>query len=479
MSGGSCLRRLESFIKRVELEAPEAELEEPKLEEVEPGEVWWQKWGDAWPLLALHILRGGKASVPAIVVRPADGDEAAAVLRSAYEEGVCIVARGGGSGVLGGVAARGCCAVLDLSRLSEVLVDAEDLLVEAGAGVVLERLEEEARSRGLTLGYYPQSMRVATVGGAIASLGSGALQPGYGNVEDIIEYIDVATVRGEVVRLGDGPRGRLGPGLKDLFVGSEGTLGVVVKAGLRARIAPGGMGRAVVRFDSFAEGLKAARRLVQWNQPQVLRLLDADEASLLYGRDGPHLIIAYMDLDEGRAEDLASRAAMEAAREGGRLVDDGLFDEWWRERFSYGRRVREIWGAGLWFDTIDLMGRWSTLARAAEKVKSSLRRHSLAVFSHASHFYPTGGALYTTILVEPRVERLVAAWKSAMDAAESLGVLPTHHHGIGVQKLRAAASGCPGWYTLYCIIASALDPEGVLNPYGLRAGCRKCVSGMR
>jgi len=470
-----CSRRVEGLLRRLERETSGLDVERPSLKVIEPGEVWWQDWGDAWPLLALYQLTGGSLSIPSAIIKPRDAESVAMTLKLASEVGVCIVPRGGGSGVLGGVAARSCCVILDLSSLSWVRVRVEDSIVEAGAGALLERVEEEAKSKGLTIGYYPQSLGVATVGGAIASLGSGALQPGYGNIEDVVEYIDVATVEGEILRLGAGPRGRLGPGLKDLIIGSEGTLGVIVSAGLRARALPEAIKRAVVRFKSFSQGLKAARKLVQWNQPQILRLIDGDEASLLYGREGAHLLIAYMDIDSQTAEELTRRAVRVAVLEGGEDVGEDLFDEWWKERFSYGRRVRELWGAGLWFDTIDVMSWWSSLPEANEKLKEALRRYSLAVFSHASHFYPTGGALYVTFVVEARVDKLARAWHEALKELSRLGITPTHHHGIGVQKLLALTGSCPDWYVTYCKLAYVLDPKGVLNPYGLKAGCRKCL----
>ena len=435
--------------------------------------MWWPGWADAWPLLAVHALRGGKTARPPAIVYPGSPGDVARVLDAARRHRVCLVPRGGGSGVLGGAAPRRCCVVLDLSGLDWIRVYEDRGLVEAGAGVVLWRLEEELAGRGYTLAYAPQSVRVATVGGAIAALGSGYYQPGYGNIEDIVEYVDVATVWGETLRLGMPPRGRLGPGLKDLILGSEGTLAVVTGAGLRVRPRPV-VASATYEMPSFQAGLDAARRLVQWNQPAVLRLLDSDEAQLLYGRGGPQLIVAYADDTPGIAERLLAKADAVAREQGGRRVED-LFTGWVRERLEYGRRVRELWGGGLWFDTVEVMAWWDRLDAVNRGVKQALAGETLAVFSHASHFYPTGGALYFTLVAEASPARIARAWRKLAETVEEAGAVPGHHHGIGTHRLGLIAGDCPAWYRLYCRVKNALDPESVLNPHALPAGCRRCT----
>ncbi len=365
--------------------------------------------------------------------------------------------------------------MLDLAGLDWVRLHEDRMLVEAGAGVVLWRLEEALEERGYTLAYAPQSMKVATVGGAIAALGSGYYQPGYGNIEDIVEYVDVATVWGETLRLGFPPRGRLGPGLMDLILGSEGTLAVVTGAGLRVRVKPS-LASATYMVASFEAGLEAARRLVQWNQPAVLRLLDADEAGFLYGRSGPQLIVAYADDDPDVAEALLGKADRLVTGLGGHREED-LFTGWVRERLEYGRRVRELWSTGLWFDTVEVMAWWDRLADVNRGVKQALEGEALAVFSHASHFYPTGGVVYFTIVTEASPTRIARAWRKLAEAVEEAGAVPGHHHGIGTHRLGLIAGECPGWYRLYCRIKQALDPEGVLSPYALPAGCRRCLQG--
>ena len=468
---GGC-EGLEGFLERVEKRIT-GRVREARPEPVEPGYKWWQPWGDAWPLLNLHLLRGGRVPGPAAVIEASSIGDVEAVVEEAWRSRVCLVPRGGGSGVLGAVAARRCCVVLDLHRLDWIRVYPERGLVEAGAGTLLGRLEEELEKHGLTTGYYPQSLHYATVGGAVAALGSGALQPGYGNIEDIVEYLDVVVPGHGLLRLGQGPRGQVGPGVKSLLLGSEGTLGVIVAAGLRARKRPRHTATATIAFPTLEAALAAARSLVQWLQPQVLRVIGEAESRLLYSREGVNMIIAYMHDNERLAQTLLEAAIEEAARHGGRRVED-LYNEWWEARYRYGEKIRELWGAGLWFDTIEAMAYWDRLPRLARALEESLQDHALAAFTHISHFYPTGGAVYLTMITEADPESLARAWHRALETIDREGGVATHHHGIGLMKHYALTRDCPGWYKIYCSILGALDPAGTLNPHGLRAGCRKC-----
>ncbi len=367
--------------------------------------------------------------------------------------------------------------VLDLSGLRWVEVDQEAQVAHVGPGVLLWDLERMLEPRGLTTGLEPQSIRVASVGGLVSTLASGALQPGYGNLEDALLYVDIVTGDGVEARLGS-PRRPRGLGLAGgplLMAGAEGSLGVVVGVGLRLRRRPRHVVSATYAFPSVAAALRAARRLVQWSQPMLLRVLDEREAGLTHGASTPLAIVAYADdEDPGVPEALASKAERVALSESGRRARDA-FEDWRRTRYSYGELVKSLTAAGLWFDTIDTQATWPVLPRLHRLLTERLEaaRGVSMVFSHISHFYTSGGSLYTTMAVEQDPRALARAWRTAMEAALEAGASVTHHHGVGLQKLPWTARERAGELAVYCRLKAALDPQGVLAASGLPAACRR------
>ena len=445
----------------------------------QPGEEWWPYPLDAWPLANLSLYTGRTGAGQRIpVARPGNTGEVARLAAWASRRGVCLIPRGGGSGVLGAAAWRDCCVIVDLQSLDHVRVDPASQVVEAGAGAVVARIEEEARLHGLTLALEPQSFYSATIGGMLQTLGSGLLQPGIGNVEDVLVYVDVVLAGGKLLRAGSerAPRGLQPYGMEHLFLGAEGTLGIIVGAGLRLRRIPRHKASRTYRFPSVSRALEAARRLVQWNQPALIRVFDAAESSLFFGEQGPLLLVLYVDdEDQGIPEALASKADRVASSLGAERARD-VYEEWYARRYSYGDLVKRLAeDMGLWFDTIDLQAPWPALERLSAELEQAPARIKgvAASFYHVSHFYLNGGSLYLTLAVEQRPEALWRAWSWVMNKAIELGAATTHHHGIGLQKMPwLSVTPGQGSMELYCAVKRALDPGRVLNPHGPASGCR-------
>jgi len=435
----------------------EARLEMPGLSM--EGDAWWGPGVDAWPLGSL--IDWG----PVPVAYPGSPGEVERLVEEAARMGACLAARGGGSGVLGAVRSR-CCLIVDLSRLDWVAVSPERMVVEAGAGASLWRVEEEAGRYGLTTGLEPQSIRVASVGGLVATLGSGALTPGVGNVEDVLVWVEAVVPGLGRVRLGGpgAPRGFQPLAGPQHLLGQEGGLAVITGVGLRLRKAPRYRSGATFRLPGVPEALEAARRLVQWSPPALLRVLDEQEAGVMYGVYETLLLVEYVD-DEGPRvpEALLGKAESVVAQLGGSRTRD-VIEEWRRNRYDYMGWVRRLYEAGLWFDTIDTQAPWPVLPSLHKDLHQALAGVPgvMAVFSHISHFYTNGGSLYTTIIVERDPQALARAWRAAMQAVMRHEASVTHHHGVGLQKLYWYAKQWPDSLRVYCRLKQALDPEGTL-----------------
>ncbi len=242
----------------------------------------------------LDLLRHrgtGELTVPDAVVVPADPAQVQQVVSLCAEHSIGLVPFGGGTSVVGGVAAlRGAkpaVVVLDLSRLDQLVsVDPVSRLAVFQAGVVAPDAERLLAAHGFTLGHVPQSFERATIGGFAATRSSGQASAGYGRFEDMVEGVRVATPRGEW-RLGAAPASAAGPDLRQLVVGSEGAFGVITEVTVRVRALP-----TVRRYEGFVldgweAGATAVRELAQQRVlADVTRLSDPQETEVAFTMSG-------------------------------------------------------------------------------------------------------------------------------------------------------------------------------------------------
>src|SRR4051812_6899945 len=212
-----------------------------------------------WPAIAARAA-GTPLGRPDVVVVPRSEEDVAAALRVAAGHGVPVVAWGGGSGTQGGAVPVHGGVVVDLKGLDRIIeIDERSLTVTAQAGVNGNVLERALNERGLMLPHYPASSECATVGGYIAARGSGVLSTRYGKIEDLVLSLRVALAGGELIETVAVPRHAVGPDLTQLFVGSEGTLGVITRATLEVVPLPAERRFVTLAFPDVAAGVNAFR----------------------------------------------------------------------------------------------------------------------------------------------------------------------------------------------------------------------------
>ncbi|HMA45797.1 MAG TPA: FAD-binding oxidoreductase [Frankiaceae bacterium] len=437
---------------------------------------------------------GDAAGAPDAVVLPGDAAQVGAVLRVCGEAGVAVVPYGGGTSVVGGVAARrgrfGAVVSMDLRRLDRLLaVDEESLTATVQPGLSGPRLAELLAVRGLTLGHLPQSFERSTVGGWVATRSAGQASTGYGRVDALVVALRAQTPVGELV-LGRGPASAAGPDLRALLVGGEGAFGVVTEVTLRVRRRPVAGAYEGWSFPGFGGGLTAFRRLAQEGvAADVCRLSDAEETRVTLAQAG-RVATAYLTLRGHRGGCLAilgwegGTAAVRRRRRdarrvlrahGGRRLGRAVGRGWERGRFSAPYLRDDLLDAGVLVETLETAASWSRLpalhAAVRDALAGALRRSggSPLVLCHVSHLYPTGASLYCTVLdrAEPGAElaRWDAAKRAATDTIMAGGGTLTHHHGVGADHLRwlPAEVGELG-VELLRTVKRRLDPAGVLNP---------------
>ena len=408
-------------------------------------------------------MAAATAARPADAVAfPSTAGEVASVLAVCHDAGVPVTPAGARSGVCGGAMPVRGGVVLDARGLTGATsVDAVSLLVDAGAGTMGDTLEAELRSaHGLTLGHRPQSIAISTLGGWLACRSAGQYSTRYGKIEDMVVGLEVALADGRLIRTGGAPRAATGPDLTQLFVGSEGTLGVITSARLRLHPAPPAEMRAAYEFDSFGAGVDACRRILRRGAtPAVLRLYDGAESQRSFDRSASVLVV----LDEG--DELLVEATMAIVDEAcGGPLGSGPVDRWLASR-DETYDTDELARQGIFGDTMEVAARWSALPALYESVMAAIAGVPDTVWAsgHLSHAYGDGACIYLTF-AGTGAGWYVPAWDAAAGAVLAAGGALSHHHGVGLAKARFLPAALGSAHGLLVDLKRALDPTGILNP---------------
>jgi alkyldihydroxyacetonephosphate synthase len=425
---------------------------------------------DRWPLAMIWALDGQVAGRAVAVARPASPAQVADVLRVCNDVRIPVTAAAGRSGVCGASVPLHGGVVLDLCGLHGIVdFDARSRVVDVRAGTFGTPLEDTLRrDHAVTLGHWPQSIDLSTVGGWLACRSAGQLSTRYGKIEDIVGGLDVVLADGTAISTGGAPRAAVGPDLTQLFVGSEGTLGIITGARLRVHPAPPAHARAAFGFTSFVEGLDACRRVLQRGAtPAVLRLYDSVEAQRNFEAGSHHLLLT---LDEGDAH--VVDATMRIVREecaGAAVLDEGFVDRWLAHRNDVSA-LESLIGNGFVVDTMEIAGRWRDLPKMYAEATQAIQAvdGTLAASAHLSHSYPDGACLYFTFAgqTEPdgREAYYRAAWDAGTRAALAAGGALSHHHGVGLNRARFVREALGEAFDVLAAVKAALDPHGILNP---------------
>ena len=429
---------------------------------------------DLWPL-AIMEERAGSPPPRVLVARPSGREQVVAILRWAGANGVAVTPMGGATGVCGALSPRAGELVLDMSSFDRILeVDDMNLTCRCESGVNGLVLEKHLNERGLTLGHFPSSLPGTTVGGLISTRSSGQESSRYGSIEDMVLGLAVVLPDGTFAAPRPGPRSAIGPALHQLWLGSEGALGVVLGAVLRVHRLPESVVGRGYGFPDLATGLEAMRAIMQSGmRPLVMRLYDAEDTAF-NGYDlaigGCLLVVANAGVAAvAHAEADAVRGFAAAA---GDLGEDPWL-RWQRHRFdlSAERLKSFLEPPGSYLDTIELAGPWTVLQELHTRVKSAIAVGGLAL-CHFSHAYEQGCCAYFTFGGSGDTEQdarsaYMRAWEGAMSTALELGATISHHHGVGRVRARWVADEMGGWMRVWRSIKESIDPQGVMNPRAL------------
>jgi len=434
----------------------------------------------SWP--AVNAAAAGRPQGRAdLVARPRDAREVQTLVRLAARHGVAVVPWGAGSGVQGAsVPVRGG-LVVDLRGLDAIReVNEQAMTVTVEAGLICDRFEEALNARGLTFPHYPASSWLSTVGGYVACRGAGVMSTRYGKIEDLVLSLEVVLPDGSLIETLPVPRHACGPDLAGLFIGSEGTLGIVTAATVRVKRPPAARAYRALAFSDLASGLEAGRRMMHDGlHPPVMRLYDAPAAAHSLSRavgaelDAPTMVLVH----EGRAElvEVEARLAVEHALAcGGRELDAAIGQAWWEHRFDfyhppYYPTLPSIWG------TIDVVATYDRVMPAYEAMREVLTarfaQYDLRLTTHLSHWYDWGTMLYSRVTIPRGPDDPAAAfalneeiWRVGVEAALDAGAVINDHHGLGLKLAPFLKRQYGTAYPTLMAVKRALDPGNIMNP---------------
>jgi alkyldihydroxyacetonephosphate synthase len=450
----------------------------------------------------INLRRGRIRNPPDAVAYPEDEREVARLLRFASANRISIVPFAGGSSVVGGVepikprGVKGAITV-DLRRMKNVLeVDAVSLTATVEAGISGPDLEDELNKRGFTLGHFPQSFQFSVLGGWIATRSAGQVSTKYGKIEDMVESLTLLSPSGKV-ETKSVPASASGPELRQVLIGSEGTLGVITKAKLRIHHVPTARRYEGLMFKSFRDGINAIRETMQSGLiPAMMRLSDPDETTvslmlssqsattklglwmlerLGYAPSRECVMILGVEGDPPAVKAERQVAVSACKRNGAFAIGKGVGKTWLNERFELPYLRDVLLDHCILVDTLETATTWDKLEALHGALKKSIEEAIAEMgvtglaFAHVSHAYPDGASIYYTLVAPQVTGKEVQQWlrikKAATDCIMQQGGTLSHHHGIGKDhapwiKEELGESGV----ALLRAVKKQLDPEGVMNP---------------
>ncbi len=430
----------------------------------------------------LMIDRGKKPPLADVIVLPADVEQVSAVVKLANVYRIPVIPWGGGSGSQGGIMPMYGGIMLDLKRLNKIN-EINDIsgTVTAQAGINGYELENALNAAGWTLPHYPASVHSATLGGYLACRGSGTVSTKYGKAEDMVVSMQVVLPTGEVIETLPVPNHAAGPGILQLFVGAEGSYGIITEVTMRLERLP-----EVRRFRSFLfpdmhAGLEAGRNIMLDRlQPLVIRLYD-ERATIktvkrVLGQDvdsGSYMVIGFdgfgdiVDAQERHAFEIINRYGAEDLG-----AEAGL--NWWEHRydFYFPPKVLDFpWMFGT-LDTVATFDKLEPLYWAKkEALEAAYKEWDLFYYAHFSHWYLWGVMAYDRFIIENPPEDPDEAlalhdevWNLAVKVNLEYGGVINEHHGVGLKLSRHVRKQFGASFQVLEGLKDTLDPYHLMNP---------------
>ncbi|MHA1605986.1 MAG: FAD-binding oxidoreductase [Candidatus Freyarchaeota archaeon] len=419
------------------------------------------------------------SSLPDVVVIPETTEQVSGIMRIASEKRIPVTPRGAGTGLCGGAVPLYGGIVVDLSRMNRILeVDPDNFCVTVEAGIIPEELNKKLSEHGVFFPPSPGSKKMCTIGGMISTNAGGMHAVKYGVTRSFVLGLRVVLPSGEILKLGGKTLKRcLGYDLLQLFIGSEGTLGIITEATLRVLPIPEMSAVAVAYFQDISKAARAVNTVLRRITPSAIEILDGKSIEAV-NRYMPSLNLPqaeaalYFEVEGGAKEvERQIKVIVEACKElGGKT--EWTDDPNEKEKLLTGR---ELVGGAIMnvdrrrvriYEAEDVCVPLSKLPAFIREVHKISEKYGIPVclYGHAGD-----GNCHSGIMVDPTSreewEKMRHLAREIYELAVKLGGNISGEHGIGIlraeymERIHGATS-----LRLMRAIKRAFDPLGILNP---------------
>ncbi len=437
---------------------------------------------DYFWLPRMLIDRRQTPPLPDVVVLPETVEQLAAIVRLANIYRIPIIPWGGGSGSQGGVTPVYGGITVDLKRLNRLVeIDARSQTMTAQAGINGYELECALNERGFTFPHYAASVHSATLGGYLACRGSGTVSTKYGKAEDMVLSVQVVLPNGDVIRTLPVPNHAAGPGILQLFVGAEGSYGIITEATMRIERLPEERRFRSFLFPDLRTGLEAGRRIMLDRlQPLVIRLYDEHSTIKTVRRvlgldvdQGAYMVIGFdgwqdiVEVQERRAFAICKAC-------GGEDLGEEPGRQWWEHRYDFYFPPKTLdlpWMFGT-LDTVSTFDKLEPLYWAKKQtLEERYKEWDLFYYAHFSHWYLWGVMAYDRFIIEnpPQDPDEALAlhneiWDLAIKVNLEYGGVLNEHHGVGLKLARHVRGQYGPAFQVLESLKQSLDPHNLMNP---------------
>lgn len=415
------------------------------------------------------------------IVRPGSTEEVSKVLKIANYYKLPVTTWGGGSGSQGGALPMAGGILLDIKRMNKLI----DLNIEAGhvtceTGMIFETLEQYCNEKGYSVMHLPSCLTCCTVGGALAHNGIGILSTKYGKMDDMCLSLEVVLPNGDIINTLPVPKHSSGPNLVPIFVGSEGTLGVMTKAKFKIVKQPQTRIHHAFLFSDIHVGYQACREIVQAVKPSIVRLFDeAETVSIIKKIIGFEKKGSFLNLTlEGYEKIVAAELEIVleiAAKYGAEDLGTEYGEKWFENRITFFY-PGHIMNNPQMFGTLDTVATHDNIEKIYRAMKSTVeenfKQYGVRFISHSSHWYDWGAMNYSRFIIDNppadpeealRVHNQV--WNAGVRAALANGGVLNDHHGVGLKLSRLVREQYGPAIQVLEALKKQLDPNGIMNPY--------------
>ena len=342
----------------------------------------------------MWVDRGMTPPMPDIIVRPGSAVEVSKILKIANYYKIPVNIWGGGSGSQGGALPMAGGIMMDMKRMCRLIeIDEVSRTITAEAGMIFQQLEWYANERGYSCQHIPSCLTCGTIGGALGHRGIGIMSTKYGKIDDQCISMEVVLPNGDIIHTLPVPKHAAGPDLNEIFIGSEGTLGVITRATFKLFEQPESRQHIAFLFPDMHSGYMAGRDIMQKIKPSILRFFDeAETVSIIKKILGFEKKGCFMNLTcEGmrRVVDIEMEIAQEiAAKYGAQNLGSEYGEKWYENRitFFYPGHIMDI---PQMFGTMDTVSTYANIEKIYWAMKKVINEQFPFVkyISHSSHWY--------------------------------------------------------------------------------------------